>query len=68
MPNWGMAAVSTPHEARVKTSSQTAVKPSAQSIIIFGGAISFMLVALDLKLGCFMATASASISCNIGLF
>ena len=50
-----MAAVISPHEARVKTSSQTAVKPSAQSIIIFGGATSLMLVALDLKLGCFMA-------------
>ena len=50
-----MAAGSSPHEARVKTSSQTAVKPSAQRIIIFGGATSLMLVALDLKLGCFMA-------------
>ena len=68
MPNWSMAEVSSPHDGKVKTSSQTAANPSAQSIIIFGGAISPMLVALDLKLVRFKAITFASISCNIGLF
>ena len=63
-----MAAVSSPHETRVKTSSQTAVKPSAQSIIILDGVTSLMPVAPDLKLGCFMAITSASIPRNIDLF
>ena len=44
-----MAAVISPHEARVKTSSQTAVKPTARSIIIFGGATSLIPAALDFK-------------------
>ena len=51
MPNWSMAEFSSPHEARVKTSSQTAVKPSAQSIIIFGGATFLIPVAVDFKIG-----------------